>query len=107
MALSPSLSRKLRDTLGQDAGGDLVTWLDEEREARAHVDAQMAAFRQEIIAMETRLRTEIASVKSDLTNQIVGVKSDLTNQIAEVKTDLMKWSFVFWCGSVAAIAALA
>jgi len=73
-----------------------VTWLDEEREARAHVDAHMAAFRQEIVAMETRLRTEI-----------VDVKSGLTNQIADVKTDLMKWSFVFWCGSVAAIAALA
>ena len=28
-------------------------------------------------------------------------------EIAGVKSDLMKWSFVFWCGAVAAIAALA
>jgi hypothetical protein len=28
-------------------------------------------------------------------------------RIADVKSDLMKWSFVFWCGAVAAIAALA
>jgi hypothetical protein len=28
-------------------------------------------------------------------------------KIADVKGDLMKWSFVFWCGAVASVAALA
>jgi hypothetical protein len=85
MPIPSSLSRKLRETLGEDAGGDLVTWLEEERAERLHLRAELAEFRQQMAAMEMRLAA----------------------QIADVKSDLMKWSFVFWCGAVAAIAALA
>jgi len=85
MALPRSLTRKLQETFGQDTGGDLVTWLEEEREDRAQLHAQVAALRHEMLAIETRLSTKIA----------------------EVKSDLMKWSFLFWCGAVASIAALA
>lgn len=28
-------------------------------------------------------------------------------KLGDVKGDLMKWSFVFWCGAVASVAALA
>lgn len=31
----------------------------------------------------------------------------LTEKLSDVQSNLMKWSFVFWCGAVAAIAALA
>lgn len=31
----------------------------------------------------------------------------LDTRISDVKADLMKWSFVFWCGAVLAVAALA
>jgi len=85
MPIPSSLSRKLRETLGEDAGGDLVTWLEEERAERLQLRAELAEFRQQMAAMEMRL----------------------SGQIADVKSDLMKWSFVFWCGAVAAIAALA
>lgn len=89
MALRRSLSRKLHETLGTEAGGDLVTWLEEERESRSQLQAQFAELRREMLAMETRLgaRIEVSA--------------------AGVKSDLMKWSFLFWCGAVASIAALA
>src|SRR5829696_6539737 len=32
---------------------------------------------------------------------------DLETKVDDVKSDLMKWSFVFWCRAVAAVAALA
>jgi hypothetical protein len=92
MALSPSLSRKLRAALGDDAGGDLVTWLDEERDARANLADEVAGLREDMHAMELRISRQF---------------HDIAAQIADVKSDLMKWSCVFWCGSVAAIAALA
>jgi hypothetical protein len=89
MPIPSSLSRKLQETLGEDAGGDLVTWLEEERaerlELRSQLRAELSEIRQHMAAMEMRL----------------------TAQIADVKSDLMKWSFVFWCGAVAAVAALA
>jgi hypothetical protein len=125
MHISPSLSRKLRETLGHDAGGDLVTWLDEQREQSEQLHADMAELRQEMLAMESRLTTAIVTIESKLTAVIAAERADtkaelagmkgvlaeshaqLSAQIADVKSDLMKWSFVFWCGAVTAVAALA
>jgi hypothetical protein len=96
MPIPSSLSRKLRETLGDDAGGDLVTWLEEERAERLHLRAELADFHKQMGAMEMRL-----------TAQTAAMEMRLAAQIADVKSDLMKWSFVFWCGAVTAVAALA
>lgn len=100
MAVPSPLSKKLREALGPDTGEDLVSWLDEMRaeheQLRAAIRADFAEFRHEmaslIHASESRLLERIGNVEV---------------RVAEVKADLMKWSFVFWCGAVAAIAALA
>ena len=81
MAVPHSLARKLRDTLGQDSGEDLVTWLEEERAERAQLDGRMVAIQQ----------------------QLAGLRELMAKNHAE----LLKWSFVFWVGAVTAIAALA
>ena len=66
-----------------------MTWLEEERQERVQLRAEVAEFRQQMAA------------------QMAAMEMRLGAQIADVKSDLMKWSFVFWCGAVAAIAALA
>ena len=81
MAVPHSVSRKLRETLGQDAGDDLVTWLEEEREQRTLLADRMEGLHRELAA--------------------------LRELIAKNHAELMKWSFVFWVGAVTAIAALA
>ena len=85
MGVPAPLSRKLRDKLGSDTGEALVTWLEE---MRAEHKEQLAR----IDGMETRLIERIHRVEL---------------RVGEVQSNLMKWSFVFWCGAVAAIAALA
>src|SRR3989442_13638067 len=96
MAIPPSLSRKLRENLGQDAGGDLVTWLEEERQERVQLRTELAEFRQQMAAQMTAMEMRL------------GARIDRVElRVADVKSDLMKWSFVFWCGAVAAIATLA
>jgi hypothetical protein len=92
MALPSHLSKKLRQTLGADAGGDLVTWLEEMRAEREEMRGEFAQIRALIAALERRSDERFA---------------DLKVSIADVKADLMKWSFVFWVGAVLAIAALA
>jgi hypothetical protein len=96
MALPSHISKKLRQTLGPDAGGDFVTWLDEMRaeheRSLAAMQAEFAAMRALITAFERRSDERFA---------------DLKVNIAEVKAELMKWSFVFWVGAVLAVAALA
>jgi hypothetical protein len=100
MPLPPSLSRKLRETLGKDAGGDLVTWLEEQRAESAQFRADLAEFRQEIGG-------RIAALETTFSRRLDAIEKLVIERTAKVESDLMKWSFVFWVGAVAAIFALA
>jgi hypothetical protein len=66
-----------------------MNWLDEHR-------ADVAEFRQEMRAMEARL-------KEDLGGRIHALELKVEQRSA----DLIRWSFVFWVGAVAAVAILA
>jgi hypothetical protein len=70
---------------------------------RADIRADFAEFRQEIASLihasESRLVDRIAKVDARV--------AEVDVRVANVKADLMKWSFVFWVGAVAAIAMLA
>lgn len=78
---SPHFDRKAKEALGDDAGQELGAVMDRIDPIRGDI----AELKQTMLAMELRL----------------------TEKIAHVRSDLMKWSFVFWVGAVAAIAALA
>ena len=52
---------------------------------------------------ETDSRGDIAELRHEM--QVGFARLDA--RMEQVKADLMKWSFVFWVGAVAAIAALA
>ena len=93
MAFPAPLSRKLRDKLGSDAGEKLVSWLDE-----------MRAEHQSVL---DRIDARFLESENRMNERIHALEIRLTGRISDVKSDLMKWSFVFWCGAVAAIAALA
>ena len=96
MALPSHLSKKLRQTLGADAGGDFVTWLDEMRGEREQ-------FRADILAMETRLLERMDRRFARVDERL----ASLQVAVADSKAELMKWMLVFWVGAVGAIAALA
>ncbi len=107
MPIPSRLARKLNETLGSVAAGDLVTWLDEMRAEHLEMRADFAELRQDLRAMEVR-------VKEDFGGRIHALEVNLRKEIHAVDVsaerrfaDLLKWSFVFWCGAVAAIAALA
>jgi hypothetical protein len=100
MALPAPISKKLREALGADAGGDLVTWLQEMRSESAQARQEMLAA---IKASELTMIERMHKLEVNLGERIGNVDV----RVAEVKSDLMKWSFVFWVSAVGAIAALA
>jgi len=53
-----------------------------------------------------RLTTEIASLRVDFTRDMALLRQDFTRDLAGVRVELLKWSFLFWVGQVAAIAGL-
>lgn len=110
MAATRRLPKHLHNVLGPDAEGEFVTILDEIRaeiradsqEFRRVLDARFAAIDRRFDAIDRRFDTVDKRFE-----QVDARFIALTDKVADVKSDLMKWSFVFWCGAVLAIAALA
>lgn len=110
--MTPRLSRKLHQTLGEEAD-DLVSWMQqmegprsEWSELRRDADARFT----QVDARFTRVDATLAALHEEMR---VGF-SDLRQEMAHLETrlerrigDLIKWSFVFWVGAVGAIAMLA
>jgi len=94
MPVTPRLSRKLHQALGEEAAEDLVNWIQQLDAQRADVAtrADLAELRQEMKVGFAELRQEMAHLEARLERRIA---------------DLIKWSFVFWVGAVGAIAMLA
>lgn len=103
MPVPSHIARRLREVLGPEAGGDLVSWMDETSSVRADV----AELRNELHVAVARLESSMSTQFERTMTQIERTRAELSTQIERTKADLMKWSFMFWVGAVAAIAALA
>ena len=103
MPIPSHVSKHLRRSLGEDAGGDLVTWLEEMR-------AEHAELMSKIDAVEARLTQRMDDRFATVDDRFAKVDERLAGlhvAIADARSDLMKWMLVFWVGAVGAIAALA
>ncbi|HET7038468.1 MAG TPA: hypothetical protein VFH97_01190 [Gemmatimonadales bacterium] len=89
MPITAKLSRKLYETFGDEAAGDMVDWMHQ-------VDAQRGESRALIELTVARFEARLAQTEANI-----------VAKVEQRTADLMKWSFVFWVGAVAAIAALA
>jgi hypothetical protein len=99
MAAPRRLPKHLHNVLGADAGGDLVTILDEIRADNDRTRAELSELR-----LEMRKGFEGMALRFERVDLRFAA---LEMKIADVKADLMKWSFAFWIGAVVAIAVLA
>jgi hypothetical protein len=115
MPVTPRLSRKLHQTLGEEAAQDLVNWMQQmdaqelnfarfdARLAEVAMRADLAELRQEMNVGFATLRQEMQTGLAELRQEMAHLETRLERRIA----DLIKWSFVFWVGAVGAIAMLA
>jgi hypothetical protein len=110
MAAARRLPKHLRNVLGADAGDEMLTILDDiradsaaMREGFDRLEASISALR---LDMDRRFDTQDRRLDERF-DRIDARFAAMEGKIADVKSDLMKWSFVFWCGAVFAVAALA
>ena len=80
----------LRSQLGDDGTFALIEVLDTERKEVGQQMIGTAADR-----FERRLAEELARFRNDV-----------VRELATTRVDMLRWSFVFWIGQVAAFAAL-
>ena len=108
MTITARLSRTLHVALGEDAAADMVTWMqtvdDHRAELRELNQLTVARLEARIGQVEATLDARIGQVEAKLGADLrVGLK-DLEAKIDRRFGDLIKWSFLFWCGAVAAAA---
>lgn len=103
MPIPSHVSKHLRRSLGEDAGGDLVTWLEEMRAEHQHLLVEMRACEERLAKRMDERFGKVDDRFARVDQRLVGLQV----AIADAKSDLMKWMLVFWVGAVGAIAALA
>jgi len=104
---TPKLPIRLHERLGDDAMTELLTlFSDLGAETRAEFQELRAADARLEQRVE-RLERQVSDVRTELTQQITDVKTELTRQIAELKphiagvqAELIKWTFLFWLGTI-------
>jgi hypothetical protein len=113
---SPHLERKLKETLGEDAGEELAAVTERVDGIRDDI----ASLQQELRAVELRLEALI-SKHDELLKAVLAVVQGLESKneelvkavhavdkrIEEKHAQLLMWSLGFWVAAVGAIAALA
>jgi hypothetical protein len=87
----------VRAQLGDEATFGLIELLDSEEKSWSDRMLTMTADR-----FERRLTEQVSLLRQDLHQSINDVRSDLAN----ARVEMLRWSFVFWIGQVAAVAAL-
>ena len=127
------MSHKLTEVLGDDAGEELTDFLnrvDAERAGLRHVndlylsrlDARLdvrmaeaqAASEADLAALKVDVRADIARLRDDMNAKLSALREDMGRMEGRFEailerrfSDLLKWSFMFWVGAVAAVALLA
>ena len=99
--MSRRIPAALRSLLEDDATFGLVELLDSDRKDWSEHVLSVASDR-----FERRLAQELGAFRADvskaLNDGLVGIRQDT----ATARLEMLKWSFVFWIGQVAAVAGL-
>jgi len=87
----------VREKLGDEATFGLIELLDSEQKDWSDRVLTTAADR-----FERRVTQECSLLRQDFNDGLGAIRTEL----ASVRVEMLRWSFLFWIGQVAAIAAL-
>jgi hypothetical protein len=91
------LSRKFYEKLGDDVAAELVDWFNA-------VDATYKSDLKETNELNwERFKATLHEEISSLRGEMSALRSDLRAEMKANQADLMKWMFLYWSGTVAAI----
>jgi len=91
----------LRNQLGDEGTFGLIELLDAEHKQWSDHVLSVAAER-----FERRLTEEISALRDGLHTALHDGLSAVRQELATTRVELLKWSFLFWVGQVAAMAGL-
>ena len=102
----------LAKRLGDEGTDGLIALLDSTREdwtesaLTVAVDRFECRLTAEISALRLDVARELSGLRQDVTREMAAARQDFTRDLSGVRVELLKWSFLFWIGQVAAMAGL-
>jgi len=110
MPVSARLSHRLHDALGEEAGGDLVTWMqtvDANRsELRDLVEMYAARTDSRFGEFEARMDARFAEAQARMDTRFAQVDTRLAQLEARMERQyarVLSWSFGFWATTLVAL----
>ena len=94
MPITARLSRRFYEKFGDDIVNELVEWLNQV-DLASRSDLHQAN-ENNFQRMEAKLEQRLA----DMNGRLAAMNTDMNTKFAELKAELIKWMFLFWCGSV-------
>jgi len=71
------------------------------------MEAERKTWSEEVLAAATdKLAGATDKYEARLTTELAALRRDVTQELATTRTEMLRWSFVFWIGQVAAISAI-
>jgi hypothetical protein len=102
--LQPTLGLRLRNTLGPEPSQDLGDALEEVSKDMLTMAAER--FDSRLVSVECNLRREITRAEAGVHIALAEGLAKIRTDASELRTDVLRWSFVFRAGQLAATAAL-
>lgn len=102
----------LAKRLGDEGTEGLVTLLDTTHEEWTNhvmttaVDRFEYRLGTEVSSLRVEVTREISALREDMYRDHSALRQDFTRDLSGVRVELLKWSFLFWIGQVAAMAGL-
>jgi hypothetical protein len=100
MPVTTTLLLKLRETLGDEATRDLVTWVDEATARELSHIRELAQLHYS--RFDARLDQRLSDLRADLYGRLEALRTELAVQ----RSDLIKWMLLFWIGTIVPLAGL-
>jgi hypothetical protein len=101
--LGPEASQDLSNAF-EEVQDDVLTMTTDRFEGR--LIAVGSELRSEISRTQSELRQEMAHMDAGLRVALTEGLSKIRTEMTEMRVDLLRWSFLFWIGQVAATATL-
>ena len=96
--------------LASELSGMHVETMREISSLRQEMTQEISSFRQEVTREFSSVRQdmtqEASSFRHEMMQEFSSFRQDMTRDLASVRVELLKWSFLFWVGQVAAMAGL-
>ena len=109
MAASQRLTRALHQQLGDELSRELLTWMGQMDSSRSELAELHGEFLKFVIQTNRRfdaIDARFDRLETRFDGKFEAFEYKMASLIDKRSAELIKWAFVFWCGTVFAMVAL-